>query len=470
MFRITIASNDLPKFIANRLSLFTNFIAPVLLCLTLAILLLSKIFKSKPSRKVFLLDFACYKPPASQMWSKELTMERARHHFTNLSEEALLFMEKILEKSGIGPSTYLPDAFRSEQPNECMEEVRKESEMVIFGAVDDILAKTGVKGKDIGIVIVNCCIFNTVPSLSAMIINRYKLGDKVVSYSLSGMGCSAGLAAIGLAKQLLQVHRNSYALVVSTENITGNRYQGKDRSMILINCLFRVGGAAVLLSNKPSDRHAAKYQLIHAVHTNTAASDLSYNCISSAEDAEGLVGVAITKSLMPVAIKTIEANLTTLGHLVLPISEKILFIANYIARHFNLEKIKPYVPDFMKAIDHIVTHVGGQPVLDEVERSLKLSKNDMEASRMTLYRFGNTSSSSVWYGLAYTEAKGRIKKGDRVWQIAFGSGFKCNSLIMKAMRDVDLEEKNPWSDEIDGFPVALMSSDGTFPFDFKPSK
>jgi 3-ketoacyl-CoA synthase len=205
MFRITIASNDLPKFIANRLSLFTNFIAPVLLCLTLAILLLSKIFKSKPSRKVFLLDFACYKPPASQMWSKELTMERARHHFTNLSEEALLFMEKILEKSGIGPSTYLPDAFRSEQPNECMEEVRKESEMVIFGAVDDILAKTGVKGKDIGIVIVNCCIFNTVPSLSAMIINRYKLGDKVVSYSLSGMGCSAGLAAIGLAKQLLQV-------------------------------------------------------------------------------------------------------------------------------------------------------------------------------------------------------------------------------------------------------------------------
>ena len=267
-----------------------------------------------------------------------------------------------------------------------------------------------------------------------------------------------------------QVHRNSYALVVSTENITGNRYLGKDRSMILINCLFRVGGAAVLLSNKPSDRHAAKYQLIHAVHTNTAASDLSYNCISSAEDAEGLVGVAITKSLMPVAIKTIEANLTTLGHLVLPISEKILFIANYIARHFNLEKIKPYVPDFMKAIDHIVTHVGGQPVLDEVERSLKLSKNDMEASRMTLYRFGNTSSSSVWYGLAYTEAKGRIKKGDRVWQIAFGSGFKCNSLIMKAMRDVDLEEKNPWSNEIDGFPVALMSSDGTFPFDFKPSK
>lgn len=138
------------------------------------------------------------------MWSKELTMEIARHQFA-LSKEALLFMEKLLEKSGLGPSTYLPEAFRRYPPNECMEEVRKESEMVIFGAVDDVLAKTGVKGKDIGIVIVNCCLFNTAPSLSAMIVNRYKLGDKVVSYNLSGMGCSAGLAAIGLAKQLLQV-------------------------------------------------------------------------------------------------------------------------------------------------------------------------------------------------------------------------------------------------------------------------
>uniref|UniRef100_A0A6N2LC82 3-ketoacyl-CoA synthase n=1 Tax=Salix viminalis TaxID=40686 RepID=A0A6N2LC82_SALVM len=426
-----MASNDLQKFIASHLSLFTNFIAL---------------------------------PPASQMWSKELTMEIARHQFA-LSKEALLFMEKLLEKSGLGPSTYLPEAFRTYPPNECMEEVRKESETVIFGAVDDVLAKTGVKGKDIGIVIVNCCLFNTAPSLSAMIVNRYKLGDKVVSYNLSGMGCSAGLAAIGLAKQLLQVHGNSYALVVSTENITGNRYQGEDRSMILINCLFRIGGAAILLSNRPSDRHAAKYQLIHAVHTNTAASDSSYNCISSVEDSEGHPGVSINKSLMPVAIKTIEANLTTLGHLVLPISEKILFIANYIARHFHSENIKPYVPDFMKAIDHIITHVARV-----MERNLKLSKIDMEASRMTLYRFGNTSSSSVWYGLAYIEAKGRVKRGDRVWQIAFGSGFKCNSLIMKAMRDVDLEENNPWSDEIDGFPVDLKSADGAFPYDLEPSK
>jgi 3-ketoacyl-CoA synthase len=81
----------------------------------------------------------------------------------------------------------------------------------------------------------------------------------------------------------------------------------------------------------------------------------------------------------------------------------------------------------------------------------------MEPSRMTLFRFGNTSSSSLWYELAYSEAKGRIRRADRIWQIAFGSGFKCNSAVWKALRSVNpaKEMNNPWMDEIDTFPVEV---------------
>ena len=38
--------------------------------------------------------------------------------------------------------------------------------------------------------------------------------------TVTGMGCSAGVIAIDLARQMLQLHPNSNALVVSTENIT----------------------------------------------------------------------------------------------------------------------------------------------------------------------------------------------------------------------------------------------------------
>ncbi|XP_059663772.1 3-ketoacyl-CoA synthase 20-like [Cornus florida] len=446
------------------------FIAPFL-CLTLMVLLLSHLFMTKPSLNVYLVDFACHKPPLALSCSREVALERATRYM-NISEETLVFMKKIMERSGLGDSTYLPEGFLRDPPNVCLEEARREAEMMMFGAIDELLVKTGVKCIDVGILVVNCCIFNVVPSLSSMVVNRYKLRDNILSFNLAGMGCTAGLIAITLAKQLLQVHHNTYALVVSTENITQNCYLGSDPSKFLINCVFRVGGAAILLSNRPSDGPSSKYELIHTVQTNTAHYERSYNCILQEEDREGHLGVTVTRDLMAVAIKAVESNMTTLGRLVLPVSEQIRYITNYLIRKLHVADIKPYVPDFRKAFDHILPHVGGKPVLDELQRNLGLSEADMEASRMTLYRFGNTSSSTVWYELAYAEAKGRIKRGDRVWHIAFGSGFKCCSVVWRAMRTVNPEEMNPWRAEIDEFPVDLHNhvQVGSIPYHFEPSK
>ena len=38
-----------------------------------------------------------------------------------------------------------------------------------------------------------------------MIVNKFKMRSNVVTYNLSGMGCSAGVIAISLARDLLQV-------------------------------------------------------------------------------------------------------------------------------------------------------------------------------------------------------------------------------------------------------------------------
>uniref|UniRef100_A0A0E0M7P4 very-long-chain 3-oxoacyl-CoA synthase n=1 Tax=Oryza punctata TaxID=4537 RepID=A0A0E0M7P4_ORYPU len=253
------------------------------------------------------------------------------------------------------------------------------------------------------------------------------------------------------------VHENTYALVVSTENITLNAYMGNNRPMLVTNTLFRVGGAAILLSNRAADRRRAKYQLIHTVRTHRGAHDQSFGCVTQEEDDAGEVGVSLSKELMVVAGEALKTNITTLGPLVLPISEQLRFLATVVLKKVFRADVKAYLPDFKLALDHFCIHAGGRGVLDELEKSLKLSPWDMEPSRMTLYRFGNTSSSSLWYELAYCEAKGRIKRGDRVWQIAFGSGFKCNSAVWKALRTVDAAGlapgDNPWMKEVDMLPV-----------------
>ncbi|EEF45198.1 3-ketoacyl-CoA synthase 11 [Ricinus communis] len=430
-----------------------NFVS-VTLCSGLIVFLATLYFMSRP-RKIYLVNFACYKPEPARICTRETFMEKSAMA-GSFTEENLAFQKKILERSGLGQKTYLPEAVMRVPPNPCMAEARKEAETVMFSAIDELLGKTGVKAKDLGILIVNCSLFNPTPSLSAMIINHYKLRGNILSYNLGGMGCSAGLISIDLAKQLLQVQPNSYALVVSMENITLNWYFGNDRSMLVSNCLFRMGGAAILLSNRSSDRRRSKYQLIHTVRTHKGADDKCYNCVFQKEDESDKkrIGVSLSKDLMAVAGEALKTNITTLGPLVLPMSEQLLFFATLVARKVFKMKIKPYIPDFKLAFEHFCIHAGGRAVLDELEKNLDLAEWHMEPSRMTLYRFGNTSSSSLWYELAYSEAKGRIRKGDRTWQIAFGSGFKCNSAVWRALKTINpAKEKNPWMDEIDDFPV-----------------
>ncbi|XP_022961175.1 3-ketoacyl-CoA synthase 11 [Cucurbita moschata] len=424
----------------------------VILCSTLLVFLSTLYFLTRP-RPVYLVNFSCYKPDEARKCTKKIFMDQSQMTGT-FTEENLQFQRKILERSGLGDSTYLPEAVLNIPPNPSMAEARKEAEIVMFGAIDELLAKTSVKPKDIGILIVNCSLFNPTPSLSAMVINHYKLRGNIVSYNLGGMGCSAGLISIDLAKQLLQVHPNSYALVISMENITLNWYFGNDRSKLVSNCLFRMGGAAILLSNRRSERRRSKYQLVHTVRTHKGADDKCFSCVTQEEDSTGKIGVTLSKDLMAVAGDALKTNITTLGPLVLPMSEQLLFFGTLVGKKLFKMKIKPYIPDFKLAFEHFCIHAGGRAVLDELEKNLQLSDWHMEPSRMTLYRFGNTSSSSLWYELAYTEGKGRMKKGDRTWQIAFGSGFKCNSAVWKALRTINpAKERSPWMNEIDQFPV-----------------
>ncbi|WOL07308.1 3-ketoacyl-CoA synthase 1-like [Canna indica] len=423
-----------------------------------ALVLLIVYYLNRPP-PIYLVDFTCYKPRDEHKISKEGFVEitQCAGVFT---DESIDFQNKIVKRSGLGDETYSPPGVQARPPRLSMVEARMEAEAAMFHCLDVLFETTGVDPRrDVRIVIVNCSLFSPTPSLASMIVNRYRMREDVKSFNLGGMGCSAGLISVDLAKNLLRANPDSCAVVLSTENMTLNWYFGNERSMLIANCIFRMGGAALLLSNRRADAARAKYRLVHSLRTHKGTDDGSYKCVYQREDSGGKVGVSIAKELMAVAGDALKTHITTLGPLVLPLSEQLRFVAAQVGKRvlrLRGAHRRLYIPDFRRAFEHFCVHAGGRAVLDATEKSLWLSAAEMEASRSVLHRFGNTSSSSVWYELAYAEAKGGVRRGDRVWQIGYGSGFKCVSAVWRAVRDVPEAgggRCNPWVDCVDSYPV-----------------
>ena len=159
---------------------------------------------SRP-RPVYLVDLAGYKPGPAH----EATRAQAIRQFGlagGFDDESMSFQKRMMERSGLGEATHFPASLMSIPVDMCLRTAREESEAVVFGVVDELLAKTGVPAEEIGVVIVNSSLYSPTPSFVSLVVNRYRLRDDVVSHNLSGMGCSAGIIAIDLAKHLLQVY------------------------------------------------------------------------------------------------------------------------------------------------------------------------------------------------------------------------------------------------------------------------
>lgn len=413
-------------------------------------------FTTIRSNCIYLLDFCCYLPPSSLRVSHSLFIEHVERSDV-FDRECADLQVKALERSGIGAEASMPIAVHELPPNSSFSKARKETEEILFTIVNDLLSKHNIDPVSIDILVSNCSLFCPTPSLTSIVVNKFGFRSNIKTVSLSGMGCSAGMLSISLVKDILKVHKNSLALVISMEAVTPNGYTGNVKSMLITNVLFRMGGAAILLSNRQQDKHKAKYKLQNLVRTHLGSNDQAYESVFQEPDEAGRVGVRLSRALLHVAANALRINISELGPRVLPYSEQLRFGWSVIRQKIwpSADPKEIYVPNFKRAFEHFCIHAGGKAVIDSIVKNLRLGKEDGEASRMTLYRFGNTSSSSLWYELCYLEAKGRVKKGDRVWQIAFGSGFKCNSAVWKCISDLDPNVKNSWSNCIHLYPVEI---------------
>ncbi|RDX91385.1 3-ketoacyl-CoA synthase 19, partial [Mucuna pruriens] len=414
----------------------------------------------------YMLGYECFKPPEDTKLSTDSCAKIALRN-RKLRLEELQFLLKTMVSSGIGENTYCPRTVlegREECPS--LKETYEEIDEIMFETLDKLFKKTGICPSEVDILVVNVSLFSPAPSLTARIINRYKMRENVKAFNLAGMGCSASVVAIDVVQQVFKSHKNSLGIVVSTEDLGAHWYCGRDKMMMLSNCLFRSGGCSMMFTNKTSLKSRAILKLKHMERIQYGADDEAYNCCIQVEDEEGYAGFRLTKSLVKSAAQALTINLQALAPKILPLWEIVRFFVASIRYSgmkkrelltgllFGKGKMKKMMMggglNFKAGIEHFCVHPGGRAVVDGVGKGLRLNEYDLEPARMALHRWGNTSAGGLWYVLGYMEAKKRLKKGDRILMISLGAGFKCNNCVWEVMRD--LSDANVWEDCIDSYP------------------
>ncbi|KAJ7971335.1 3-ketoacyl-CoA synthase [Quillaja saponaria] len=410
----------------------------------------------------YMLGYECYKANEERKLNTDSSTKIILRN-KNLGLEQYRFLLKTIISSGIGENTYAPrNVIEGREECPTLLDAFIEMDDIFFDTLDKLFAKTGFSPSQIDILVVNVSLFSPAPSLTARIINRYKMKEDVKAYNLTGMGCSASLIAIDLVQQLFKTYKNVVAIVVSTESFGPNWYCGKERNMMMSNCLFRSGGCSMLLTNKPALKNHAILKLNCMVRTHYGSNDEAYGCCIQVEDEQGQRGFRLTKCLVKAAAHALTINLQVMVPKVLPLWE--LIMSSIVSLRQAGKKNKGLIRfdmlgdglNLKSGIEHFCLHPGGKAVIDGVGRGLGLNEYDLEPARMALHRFGNTSAGGLWYVLGYMEAKKRLKKGDRILMISLGAGFKCNNCVWEVIRD--LEDVNVWEECVHSYPPETVGN------------
>ncbi|KAJ9510130.1 hypothetical protein QJQ45_015609, partial [Haematococcus lacustris] len=396
-----------------------------------------------PRQPILLVDVNAYLPPAEYKldWNHGQKLHRENDIYT---EDEIRFQERVFERSGLHPErTYLPPSlnprFVGVQPKtgkpkpDGLVEAATEAQLVLCGALEGLLAKTGLAPADIDILVTTCSIYCPTPSLASMLINHFKMRPGIQSYHLGGMGCANGVVGVNLVRDLLQARPNSNAVFLTTEVTTPAFYPGHDKHRLVTNLLFRMGGAAMLMSNKSAAwAGRAKYQLAFNHRVHIGSSDEAYTAIHYGPDDKGINGVYLGKNVVTEASRALTKVMWAVGPHVLTPRQKAEFAANWVRRKLlGAQSVAPYQPRFNGAVSHFLLHAGGAKVLDGLGKALQLDEHDLEPSRAVLRDYGNVSSSTTWYTLSYVETVRGVKKGDKVMQVGVGSGIKCGVNVWK---------------------------------------
>jgi alkylresorcinol/alkylpyrone synthase len=235
--------------------------------------------------------------------------------------------------------------------------------------------------------------------VDALLVNRMGLRRDIKRTPIFGLGCMGGAAGITMAADYVKAYPNQVAVVLSVE-LCSLTLQRNDFSManIISSGLFGDAVAALIVTGSEREKSSP-------VVLNTRS--VFYR------DTEKIMGWDVTSDGFKIVLsgKTPEVVENSLRP----------DIENFLADN-GLS---------LKDIGTWLFHPGGPKILEAVERSLEISREDLALSWKNLREVGNVSSAAILMILEDAMDNHRPEKGTYGLYNAMGPGFCAEMGLLK---------------------------------------
>lgn len=273
-------------------------------------------------------------------------------------------------------------------------------------AVEAALKNAGVGIDDIGHL---CCVTTTgflTPGLSALLIREMGIAPHCSRVDVVGMGCNAGLNALGVSAAWSAAHPRQRAVLLCAEACSAAYVFDSTMRTAVVNSLFGDGAAAIVLSADdegdgvlPAPRGPRILSFASHIITD-AVGAMRYDW----DNSQGKFSFYLDPDIPYVVGAHAE-----------------LVIARLLAGT-GLRR---------SDISHWLVHSGGKKVIDAVRINLGLSRHDVRHTIGVLSDYGNLSSGSFLFSYERLMREGVTKPGDYGVLMTMGPGSTIETALVQ---------------------------------------
>jgi 3,5-dihydroxyphenylacetyl-CoA synthase len=273
-------------------------------------------------------------------------------------------------------------------------------------AIDAALANAGAGIGDIGHL---CCVTTTgflTPGLSALLIREMGIAPRCSRVDVVGMGCNAGLNALGVTAAWSAAHPDQLTVLLCAEACSAAYVFDSTMRTAVVNSLFGDGAAAIVLTGNDAG--------------------------------DGLLPASEGPRILSFASHIITDALAAMRYDWDSAQAKFSFyldpdIPYVVGAHAELVVSRLLAGTGLRRSDisHWLVHSGGKKVIDAIRVNLGLTRHDVRHTIGVMRDYGNLSSGSFLFSYERLLREGVAKPGDYGVFMTMGPGSTIETALVQ---------------------------------------